>query len=1141
MSSPRPIRPRLALLGPVQATREGSPVPVRGRKQHILLSRLALAGSRPVSVETLIDDLWGSTPPADAGGALQVHVSRLRSALAVEIELVNATAYRLAAGQATTDVAEFTDLCDRARATRAAGDGAGAVALLEQALGLWRGPALGDLGRDNALRASALRLDEGRDRAVDEWVDVCLEVGRADEVIGELRSALDLDPLQERRWRQLIQALHRCGRHGEALAAYQRAREVFIDELGVEPSQMLSDVHSELQRLDGSGSAPGGQVPDFSASGLIGRANELEVLTEAWLDGHDRLRVVTLSGEAGVGKSRLAEEFAAGVSASGGTVLVGRCDPAVASPFQPFAQILGAHFDELLSRPGPVPVDPRLVRYLPGLVRVAPELLGVLPTETYRPTTPTPDDRGHGAYEAVAAWLSQISESAPVLIVLDDLHWADPETLHQLRHVLHSPRPVRALIVVALRDREVSSDPAAGPVPATVFPELLRQSDRLSHLPLRRLDADETAALLARESADRAPLSGPVVDHVHAASGGNPLFIVELARQLRASATGSSSSLSPSGTPAGLRHVIADRVALLPPPTRTMLRWASVVGAEWEVSVLARLARRGVGEGDDDEAPISATDIDAAARTAVHAQLIEPVGDSGRFTFSHEIVRTTLYDSSATGELAVLHGAIADILEGERWRDPAARHHVLAHHLRRSDLPEGPVRAARHLLAAGRDALDRGASDNALQVLSDALELPLDDDGLRCDLLTELGTAQLRNARPEHRSTLLEAADLAHSLPDRDRLIAAVLANTRGWFSDSMAVDHDRVAGIETALAMCDADDAEVRAPLLAAWAMENARDPGIRDEVLSASAEAVRLAEGLGDDAVLTMTLARRYTVLYALFEQPAECLRVAQRLLDLARATGDRWIRLTSSICLAQASMRFGGFQVADRHMTQAAQLARTLERPAQQWLVAGWQATRAGMRGHLDRAEDLVRANLELGLRSNQVDATTWFLGQLFTIRLLQDRLPEMLVDVTDQVATAAEAIPAWRAAMAVVLAHSGGRADAERILDELAADSFTALPRDIVWLNGMSYLAMACEAVQRPDIAGRLYPVLAPFSGMVATNGTIDSGPVDLHLGALARLSGDTDLARQHLESAEVLCRRIDAPAWGARATRLLETL
>ena len=1191
MSTAHRSRPRLELLGAVQATLDGNPLPVRGHKQHVLLSRLALAGGKPVTVDTLIDDLWQESPPADAVSALQVHVSRLRSALSVEIELVNGSAYRLASDQVRTDVQEFITLCEQARASAEAGEASAAVHGFEQAFRLWRGPALGELGRDNALRAASLRLNEGRDRAIDDWVEVCLDAGRPEEVVDELRSTLDRDPLQEHRWRQFILALHRCGRHGDALDAHRRAREVFIEELGVEPSRMLSDVHAELRRLDSPDSAgseltstdPSGadlagtdlastgvspaephpvarEPAELAVSGLVGRRDEFAILAEAWRDGHHGLHVVTISGEAGVGKSRLATEFAARASAVGGTVFTGRCDPTIGSPFQPFAQILAAHFGEELSRQDTGSVDPRLTRHLPGLVRVAPELVGVFLSETGHIASPPPDDRGHGAYESVTAWLSLISEPAPVLLVLDDLQWADAETLHLLRHLLHSPRPIRALIVVALRDRQVSSAQLTDPVASTLFPELLRQSEKVSHLPLRRLNRDETATLLARESVDHDPPPRSVIEHVRAASGGNPLFIVELARQWRTSPSSSSSSFPgiPTVTP-GLRHVIGGRVDALPRRTRTFLKWASVVGAEFDIAVLAMLARRAGGgpggwgfdgDGNDDDHNASASssgeasiiaELDATAADAVHAQLIEPIGGDGRFTFSHQIVRTTLYESLPSGQRSALHGLIADTLEKTRVRDTAMQHHVLAHHLRRSDLPDGQTGAARHLLAAGRDALERGASTNALHLLQDALTLEVADSGLRCDLLINLGTAQSRTGRPEHRHTLLEAAELAHLLADRDRIIAAVLANSRGWFSDASAIDHERVASIETALAMCGPADARVRAPLLAAWATENARDPGVRAEVLAASAESLRLAEELGEQSLLALALDRRYTVLYALFEQPAECLRLAERLMDHSRVSGDKATRLSASICLAQASMRFGGFHVADRYLHQAAQLAEVLERPAHRWLVAGWLASRTAMRGQVDRAEVLMRENLDLGLRSDQRDALTWFTGQLFTIRLLQGRLPEMLDDVTDQVVTAAEAIPAWRAAMAVVLANSGGRRDAEAVLEELAVDSFAALPRDIVWLNGMSYLSMVCETLERADIAENLYRALAPYSGMLATNGTIDSGPVDLRLGALARVIGNPVLARQHLRSAELMCRRIDARVWADQASRLIAAL
>lgn len=1158
-------RPRLLLLGPVQVTRDGTALPIRGHKQHLLLARLALAGGKPVSADALVDALWESDPPTEAGRALQVHISRLRSALGVGIELVNGAAYRLEPGALDTDLDQFLRLCEEGRAAGAGGDRATAVSTFDRALGLWRGPALGELGESNALRADALQLADGRNRAIDDWVQACLDTGRADDVIGELRSSLDQDPLQENRWRQLILALHRCGRHGEALDAHHRVREVFIDELGVEPTRLLGDVHAELQRLDRAdptstnppSTNPASNVPGDrhhaepdavapSGSGLIGRSDEYQRLRRAWHDASTSLRVITISGEAGVGKSRLTSEFAAAVSTRGGRVLTGRCDPAISSAFQPFAQMLLAHFDERLSRPGHHTVDPRLARHLPGLLRVAPELVEVLPAETNRASAAHIDGGGHATFDAVTAWLSILSESAPALLVIDDLHWADTETLGQLRHLLHSPRSMRVLVVVALRDREMGSGPDTEPSGSALVTELLRQSDRVNHVPLGRLDRDETAALLTAEASGPTPPSREVIEHVRTASGGNPLFVVELARQLRSS---SSSNTAPTVTP-GLRHVISGRVALLPRPTRTLLGWASALGTVFDAAVLVRLAelagQRGFGTGDDDNddnddtAAITVADVGVMAAEAVHAQLIEPAGGGSgeRYAFSHDIVRTTLYGAMPPRERSALHGLVAEVLEGRPAGDATAHHSTLARHLRRSDLPDAATRAARHLLEAGRDALGRGASENALRLLHRASGMVDGDSALRCDLLTELGAAQFRCARPEHRQTLLEAARLARELGDRDRLIAAVLANSRGWWSSTMEIDHERVAGIEMALAMCDPDDAAVRAPLLATWAMENVRDPGSRDEVLSASAEALRLAEQYCDEAALTMALARRYTALYTLFEQPAECLRLGERLSGLARRSGDRMTRLTASVCMAQASMRFGQFHVADRHMQQAAQLARTLEQPAREWLVAGWQATRVGMRGDLNRAEELVRENLELGLRTEQGDATTWFIGQLFAIRLLQGRLPEMLADVDDQVVTVAGAIPAWRAAMAVVLAQVGATADAEAVLEDLAADSFSALPRDMIWLNGMTCLCLVCESVGRADIAERLYLALAPYSGMVATNGTIDTGPVDLHLGALARMYGDADLAGQHLKSAVALCRRIDAPVWGDRAAELL---
>ena len=406
----------------------------------------------------------------------------------------------------------------------------------------------------------------------------------------------------------------------------------------------------------------------------------------------------------------------------------------------------------------------------------------------------------------------------------------------------------------------------------------------------------------------------------------------------------------------------------------------------------------------------------------------------------------------------------------------------------------------------------------------------------RCDLLIGLGSAQFRCSEIHYRVTLLEACQLAITLGDKPRLIAAVLANYRGWWSSTAEIDHERVASIETALAMCDSRDVVMRSQLLSAWAQENVRDPSCRAEVLKNSSEALALAEAGDDPEALATALASRFSVLYALFEQPAECVRISRRLLELSHRRGDRMIRLSAALCLAQASMRFGDFDVADRYVGEAVQLAEALHHPPRLWLARSWQAMREAMRGRMDTAEVMATETLHFGVQSGEADASPWFAGQLFTIRMLQDRLPEIVDDVRDHVATMADAVPAWRAALSVALARSDQHADAEVILDDFASGSFEQLRRDIMWLNGMCYLSMTCEALGRADVATSVYGELIPYKGMVANNGTIDAGPVDLQLGALARVMGRHDLADEHLGRAAALCRDIGSPVWLAQVSQ-----
>lgn len=1143
MSFHRGDLPVVRLLGPLHVTVAGQVRAVKGRKQQLLLARLVLADGKPVLIDTLIADLWATDPPGSATRALQVHVSRLRTFLQCPIENVNNVAYRLPRAEFTSDVREFLALSERGRTEAAGEDSTAAVATFETALGLWRGAALGDLAELDAVRSMALQLEENRNQAFSDWVEACIDNDQTEKVIGELQSLLESDPLQEHRWRQLIRALHRSGRHGEALSAYRQAQQIFIEELGIEPGRIARDIYAELQRADipapeflaeleeGLTAAPATlETPGQRTAPLVGRDAELGLLVEAWRRSRNSLQLVCVTGEPGVGKSRLVGELATRAAAADTRVFSACGDPQAPRTFHHFAEILRAATHEM-SASDAAQLGARLHDHLPSLARIAPEIGRLFPAEPVHPQTPVDHGTDFRLGDALAAWLEVRSEDQPLVLILDDMHWADAGTVQLLRHALGSPRAMSALIVVAMRKHHAAISSERGELDRRFLATLMRQSADSVHLPLPRLTKTQTAEVLKVESvADFSP-DPHLVDSVHAASGGNPLFIVELARKLRV--TGENTLAST--IPAGVRQVIDERIGLLPTESQRLLRCASALG-----STVDRRLLRGLAEINE----VPARAVDSTLMEAVRAQVLEQARhDYSGYIFSHEIVRSTLYNSLRPTRRAALHGQIAALLESSPFRN-AATPDLLAHHFQYSDLPEGLLRAAEQLLAAGRDALQRGAAGSAVEKLARGIELLGESaearphSTLRCDLMINLGIAQLRAGYPGYRQTLLDAADIARLIPDTDRLIRAVLANNRGWWSSAQAIDHQRVAQIETALALSDPSDPSRHARLLAAWALENVRDQGSRDTVLKRSDQAVALAQTLEDQHVLAECLTHRFAVLFALFEDPRECLQVSEWLLDLARRLGDPLVRLTASMCHAQASLLFGDGRTGDRYIAEAIDLARKLEYPAREWLSRGWRAARAGARGDFDRAHSLAEDTLQLGLATDQADAETWFAGQLFVLRFQQGRTSELVADLSAHVAEVAEAIPAWRAAMAVVLAESGQTDQALQILSVFASDDFTLLPQDILWLIGMSCLSIACDRLEATQFAPSLYAKLAPFSGLIATNGTIDLGPVDTRLAALARLSGDDRLAAHHAAAAVAQSHDMDSPVWAAEARELI---
>jgi predicted ATPase/DNA-binding SARP family transcriptional activator len=306
----------VGVLGPVEVAHGADVVRIDGLKRRQALAVLIAAGGEPVSEERLIEALWGEEPPVTATATLQSHISRLRSAVRpVPIE-ATAGGYALDLTGVDLDARRFESLLGQARSTGPARSGE-----LLEALSLWRGAAFGDHAELPGVRGEALRLEELRLVATEEWVAARLDAGDAAAVVGDLEALLAEHPLRERFWLQLMLALHRCGRQGEALRAADRFRHMLRDELGLEPSLSLRDLEARILAHDPTlappvslaGASPGeaarrppGATVVPAVTSLIGRDADVAQV----LDALAPQAVVTITGPGGVGKTRVAEHVA---------------------------------------------------------------------------------------------------------------------------------------------------------------------------------------------------------------------------------------------------------------------------------------------------------------------------------------------------------------------------------------------------------------------------------------------------------------------------------------------------------------------------------------------------------------------------------------------------------------------------------------------------------------------------------------------------------------------------------------------------------------------------------------------------------------------------------------------------------------
>jgi DNA-binding SARP family transcriptional activator len=677
-------RTEYRLLGPLEVVHRGETVPTGGQRKRALLARLLLDANRTVSVDALVDALWGERMPATAVKMVHIYVSQLRKVLPSGALQTRPPGYRLEVAPEAVDLLRFERLRKEGRDALAESDAGAAAERLTAACALWRGPALGEFSEPFAAAAGA-HLDELRLLAVEDRVDADLALGRHRDVAGELQALVASHPLRERPRRQLMLALYRQGRHAEALAAFQELRTVLHDELGIDPSAGLAELQYRILNqdptLDHATPAP---VPAPShpepvlvpeppgGDGFVGRTAELERLERA-LDGAIARHGTTalIAGPAGIGKTRLTGELAERARRRGATVLTGRCIDLVgaALPYLPLGEAL------------------RPLRGTPILEGLH-ELSGLLPGS---PVAPACLGSGCGSqlhlFEAVRTALERLSATAPVVLVLEDLHWADGSTLDLLAFLAHAVHEERVLIVATWRHDAVRQDD-----PVQRLASGLRRRRVAFTLELGPLTRDELAALVARES--DGPLCPELVESVCARAEGNPFF----AEELIAAALRNEPEL-----PELLQDALLADFERLHAPTRSVVRFAAAAGRAVPPAVLTAAM------------PLHEEEIVEALREAVDHGLLVPDRTTGSYRFRHALIAEAAYATLLPGEREDVHERLARALASD-----GARAGELAEHWIAARRPEEALTAS---LQAARDAEAVSGLSEALRHLERVLDL----------------------------------------------------------------------------------------------------------------------------------------------------------------------------------------------------------------------------------------------------------------------------------------------------------------------------------------------------------------------------------------------------------------------------------
>ncbi|MFB8352892.1 BTAD domain-containing putative transcriptional regulator [Streptomyces niveus] len=630
----------------MSAQRDGNELPLGPPRRRALLGLLLIRLGRVVPTETLVDELWGDEPPRRSVATLQSHISHLRRVLdhaaaghgQPTILRYRAPGYVLRLAPEQVDVHRFEQLVSAGRTLLHQRDPRAAHERLTVALDLWHGSPYSEFSAHPQLVDETTRLEQVRLSAVEFRAEAGLALGAADEVADVLGAEVRLHPTHERLVGHLMTALSRLGRQAEALELYEQTRRLLAEEFGADTAVELQRVHTAILRQERES-----EGTFSSAAPFVGRDQELRRLTRAAAaaaTGHGHVACVT--GSAGTGKTRLLLELRSRLEDSQGELEVvnSQCfEGEGVSPYWLWTQIL-----RRLSAGRPDAFGAAAAPFGTLLAPLLPEQAPAhAPAEISEVLWPQARFRTH---DAVCEVLFTLAKQRPLVLLVEDLHWADPASLELLRLLCSRSHSFPLSIVMSVRRQGPPGDAAMCRTLAEIF-----NGPRTEDLELDGLSLDSVAALV--EARAGRGVKADVVRTLHERSKGNPYFVVQFLSHL-----GDARRLHDPGAvdmllaqiPVGVREVLRQRLSRLPESVLRVLRLCAVIGPEVDTDLLRRAA-------PDDQSV--ATALDTVIREGLLSEVPLP---PGRVSFTHALVQETLIDDLSPEDRQNLHARIAQEL-----------------------------------------------------------------------------------------------------------------------------------------------------------------------------------------------------------------------------------------------------------------------------------------------------------------------------------------------------------------------------------------------------------------------------------------------------------------------------------------------